>query len=254
MASDKRREGSTMKTMWLLVWLTFAGAVVAQETIPAGTVLPVRLNSAINSKNAQAGRMVTARLMQDVPLGSGMRLAAGSKLIGHILAATRAKDHSGSDVSLRFDTIRSSKKEFSITTDLRALASPLDVDQAQLPKYGPDRGTPKTSWTTEQIGGDVVYRGGGPVTAGSLVVGTPVANGVLVETLAIPGTRCEGEVEDKRPQALWVFSANACGVYGYSKLMIEHTGRTAPVGEIKLVSQKKNLNLRTGSGLLLRVR
>ncbi len=29
---------------------------------------------------------------------------------------------------------------------------------------GPDEGIASTAWTTIQVGGDVVYRGGGPVT------------------------------------------------------------------------------------------
>lgn len=244
-----------MKTISLLAWLAIAATALAQQTVPSGTILPVRLNSAINRKKSQPGKIVTARLMQDVQLGNGMRFRAGSKVIGRILGMSETTEHRGAIISLRFDAIKSSKKRIPITTDLRALASPLEVDQAQIPKFGPDRGTPETSWTTEQVGGDTVYRGGGPVTAGSRVVGKPVPNGVLVESSAMMSVRCAEQISDNLlPQSLWVFSAGACGVYGYSDLEIEHAGQTAPVGEIKLVSEKHKLNLRTGTGLLLRVR
>jgi hypothetical protein len=50
--------------------------------------------------------------------------------------------------------------------------------------------------------------------------------------------------------ALWVFSASACGTYGFDDLRIVHSGTTAPVGEIDLES-KENIRIEAGSGLLL---
>ena len=53
-------------------------------TVPSGTILPVRLNSTISSTNCKPGQEVKARIMQDIPLSSGMTVRAGSKVIGHI--------------------------------------------------------------------------------------------------------------------------------------------------------------------------
>ena|SRR5882724_2142208 len=40
--------------------------------VPAGTILPIRLNHGFSSKNARVGQPLTGRIMQDVPLsGSG---------------------------------------------------------------------------------------------------------------------------------------------------------------------------------------
>ncbi len=128
------------------------------------------------------------------------------------------------------------------------------MHDAQLPLNGPDRGTSEDAWTTIQVGGDVVYRGGGPVTSDHEVVGTPVrGGGVLMRVTTRPGSPCRGPLDSNAPQALWVFSSDACGVYGFSNLAIRHAGRTAPVGEIVLTSTKKELKLPPGTGLLLRV-
>ena len=131
----------------------------------------------------------------------------------------------------------------------------MDVSQAQIPESGPDRGTSEYSWTTEQIGGEVNDRAGGAVTHGSGVVGRSVADGVLVRVSSRPGTQCRGEVDgNDRLQALWVFSSDACGLYDLPDVVLLHAGRSDPVGEITLLSDRGNLLIRGGSGMLLRVR
>ena len=246
---------NTLLAGWLAGFLTLSTGLFAQNAIPAGTILPLQLNTSLNSRKSKPGQVVTARLMQDVPLPSGTRIRAGSKAIGRVLDVVEASNGSGAKLSLQFDTLEVSKRRIPMTTDLRALASMMEVEDAQIPKTGPDRGTPENWWTTVQIGGDVVYRGGGPVANGLQVVGAPTANGVLVRVASRRGTKCGGDFGgNNRPQALWLFSSDACGTYGFADLKIAHAGRSDPVGRITLVSQKRNFDVRSGSGLLLRVK
>lgn len=227
---------------------------LAQTAIPAGTILPVDLNTSLNSKKTKPGQVISARVMQDVPLASGGKIRAGSKASGRVLDVVEARDGHGAKITLQFDTLEVSKRKIPMTTNLRALASMLEVDDAQIPATGADRGTPQNWWTTVQVGGDVNYRGSGPVTSGSHVVGKPTADGVLVHIASKPGTKCRGETNgDDRLQALWVFSADACGTYGFADLTIQHAGRSHPVGQITVASEKHNFDVRGGSGLLLRV-
>jgi len=192
-------------------------------------------------------------VMQDVPLSPGSKIHAGAKVIGHVVELKPANGASGARVSLRFDAIVVSKQRLPITTNLRALASMMAVEQAQLPETGPDRGTSENSWTTDQIGGEVVY-GGWEVANGLRPVGEPTAHGVLVHVSAKPGTKCRGEIQGiDRLQALWVFSSDACGAYDFEDLEIVHAGRSNPVGEITLASEHGDVNVRAGSGMLLRV-
>ena len=86
----------------------------------------------------------------------------------------------------------------------------------------------------------------------SEVVGKSVGDGVLARPRE--GAECRGELEgNDNPQALWVFSTDACGAYGIEHLRIVHAGRTDPVGKIVLASGTQNVKLRNGDGLLLRV-
>jgi hypothetical protein len=243
-----------MKTMLLVGVLLLTAELLGQSVIPAGTVLPLRLNSSLSSKKSKPADIVTARLMQDILLPSGEKIHAGSKAVGHVLEVIAAKNGGGAKLSLQFDTIEVSHQKLPMTTNLRALASMMEVEDAQTPKTGPDRGTSQNSWTTVQVGGDVVYRGGGPVARGLQVVGTPTADGVLVRVASKPGTNCRGDLSGhNEPQALWVFSADACGTYGFSDLKIVHAARSCPIGQITLASDK-DFNVRGGSGILLRVK
>jgi hypothetical protein len=243
-----------MKRILSIGLIMFAAELFAQSAIPAGTILPVALNSSLNTRKLKAGRVITARVMQDVPLSTGSAIHAGAKVVGNVIDVKAANGVTGAQVSIRFDTLIVSKQRIAITTNLRALASMMAVEAAQVPDTGPDRGTSQNAWNTDQIGGEVVYRGGGPVADGLRSVGEPTYGGVLIHVSAKPGTPCQGEIEgNDRLQALWVFSSDACGVYDFSDVTIMHAGRTNPIGQITLASDHGDVNVRAGSGMLLRV-
>jgi hypothetical protein len=86
------------------------------------------------------------------------------------------------------------------------------------------------------------------------VVGHSTYDGVLAEVNPNEDANCRGPIEgNDRPQALWVFSSDACGAYGFPSLTISHFGRSDPRGEIVLVSERGPVKIRSGSGMLLRV-
>lgn len=246
--------GGLMRTnAVLIVWMVLSASLFGQE-IPVGTILPVQLNSSLKPEKAKPGQLISARLMQEVPLPDGVTIRAGAKVIGHVVAVKRSDHGSSAEISLRFDTLAIDKKRIAILTSLRALASMMEVFEAQIPESGPDRGTSEYNWTTDQIGGEVNYHSNGVITHGSTIVGHSVPNGVLVYITETPGAECRGEVDSNhRLQAFWLFSSDACGLYGYPDVSLTHAGRTPPVGEIKLSSDKGGFNIRAGSGMLLRV-
>jgi len=234
-----------------------AGSDHAGLAVPAGTILPVRLNRGFSSKTARAGQAISGRVMQDVPLPGGAKIPAGAKVVGAIVSVSSVRSGKQSDgiISFHFNEVRHNRQTAKITASLRAIGSLLEVAEAQLPETPAGFGTPYNWVTTRLIGGDVKYGVGGPVTdSGSATVGEGTREGVLVHVRAQSTGGCPGESEGSdRLQALWLFSAGACGVYGMPRLRIVQAGRTVPVGETTLSYQDGEVNLRAGSGLLLRV-
>lgn len=224
-------------------------SVLAQSAVPAGTLLPVTISNGLDVKHVHPGQQIRAEVMQSIP---GTPIKRRSHVLGNIVSVTHAAGQSS--MELRFTVAQAHGSNMPIRTSLRAIASFIEVQEAQVPEEGASRGITPEVATTRQIGGDQVYRGGGPAASGETIVGRPTAWGVLGEPRVQRGARCHGVVDgNTRPQAFWLFSTDACGVYGLSDIRIEHAGRSEPSGTIMLRSTDGELNLRGGAALLLRV-
>jgi len=234
--------------------LAISTDLAAQSEPRAGTTLPVMLTSGLNSSKVRPGERITARVMQAVSVTAGSEIPAGAKVLGHILRVETQQSETGSQLSFRFDRIVSKHREISTNLGLRAIASFMEVSDAQIPETGSDAGTSAYNATTRQVGGDIVYGAGGPVMAGATEVGRGIPGGVLARLTATPGSECaQGMTNPSEVQSLWVFSSGACGVYGFPSVTVRKSGRSAPLGEIVLTSTRKTLKVPSGTGLLLGV-
>ncbi len=232
----------------VLVWAVLGSTV---QVIPPGTALPISLDCTLDAKKVKPGQVISGTIAQDVPLGDRGKIREGSHVIGHVVAAGRNADGS-SYIRIRFDQLRAKHwADVPIMTYVRAMATPREVDDAQLPKVGPMINPLPAYWgTTYQIGGDAVWRGGGPVMHGQVKIGTPVPGGALVRLVSVDQPGCR--VENGGPEmAVWVFGSAACGPYGFfDELEIGHAGDNDPLGEIVLRSDK-NVHVPTGTAMLL---
>ena len=234
-----------------------ANEIAAQSSsasLPVGTILPVSLDKTLSAAEAQAGQEVAGEIMQDVPLPDRDKIRMKSRVSGAIVSVTQAAGGAGTQVSLRFDKIDNHGEIISIVTRLRALASYQAVASAQAPLNSANAGSPSYWANTVLIGGDVRYGDGGEVVnRQKQKVGKGVSNGVLVHIQAGPGSGCDGPINgDDSLQALWVFSSNACGVYGLPGITVSHDGTTAPLGVITLTFAGSETKLDGLAGMLLR--
>ncbi len=227
------------------------------EKIPSGTILPVVLRTTLSSDKCKAGQILRGKIAQDVPLPNGSKIRKGSTIEGHVVEVTPNANGAGSRVTIQFDKVDVAGQWVPVVTNLRAIAGFMAVLEAWIPEEAPSEGTPYNWLPTTQIGGDSVYGVGGPVMSAedtSKVIGKSTGDGVLAPVTAKSDKGCRGAINgNDNPQALRVFSSDACGMYGIDHMKIVHAGRTDPKGTIVLASERPRLQLRNGDGLLLRV-
>lgn len=88
--------GATRSSLCILLLLLvcilpFALLADGQWTIPIGTIVPLRLNGTLSSKNSKPNQRISARVMQDVPLQGGGKIREGAKITGHVIDVRPAK-------------------------------------------------------------------------------------------------------------------------------------------------------------------
>ena len=77
-----------------------------EVTIPAGTSLPVVLDTGVGSETSRVEEPVTAHLSRSITVGGATVLAEGSRVSGVVTAATRAAKVKGrAHVAVRFDSV-----------------------------------------------------------------------------------------------------------------------------------------------------
>ena len=141
-----------------------------------------------------------------------------------MLRVGRPNTTSGSEIEIKFDRVRVRGRDIPITTNLRAIASMMEVFDAQIPPIQNDEG-PRT-WVTRNVGAQTLEDEGEQGLAAERAASGPAARGVLEPMNRLPESRCSGTINSEQKNALWVFSTVA---YGFGdELTIAHAGRTEP--------------------------
>jgi hypothetical protein len=206
------------------------------------------LDKSLRSGKTKPGTVFTVTTTQRVPVSEETYLDRGAKLRGEVVTSTAGDGTAAHPAVLviRFTQLSYRGHTVPVATNALAVASRLAVDDTYLPTTGStDRFTSNpASWTTRQVGGQLVARSGwvGPVVAVGLhTVGSADYYGVYSlpeETDAV-----------RFPRAIGIFSTTAKGMYGYENgTTLESSG-----GAITIRSPKGRAVIRAGEGLLLEV-
>lgn len=242
-----------------LTLVLLISTIALTQEFPAGTVVPIMLDSSLNAAKDNPGKKLEGRVMQEVSLSGDQTIKQGSRIIGHVVSIARpgsskpasSTRHLGFSIVLRFDTIRNNTHTTPLTVALLAVASMHSVADAHLPINSTANLDPISQWVTRQVGGDIVNRSRGRVASSGGVGGTWLeGSSVKVRLTPNPDAGCPSGAGYDREQAMWVFSSAACGSYGLNNVKIASSGRALPLGEIELVSTG-NIVIRSGSGWLL---
>ena len=231
----------------LAVALLCSATLLAAQNLPAGTALPIMLNSSLD-KHSKPGAKIAGRLMQEILLPSNAKIKKGSHVSGHVVSVETTPGTSR--ITVAFDTLQDEKQTIPLNVNLRAVAATESVFNAKTPVDAISTYESAYGWTTKQVGGDVVFRGRGYIASPQGKVGRYDGDGAW--GLLTPAGDCLATDINHDEQALWVFSTTACGTYGLENVKIAHTGDSPPLGQITLESPKDIL-IRSGSGWLLLV-
>lgn len=170
-----------MRRLAGLLTFVLAATCLWGQQIPSGTLLPIMLDNTIDTNKSKPGEKISAKLSQEVPLPDGAKIKRNSKVLGHVVAASRPSSGHRASLTVQFDHIEIEKQVVPITVGLRALASMELVAQAKQPPPG-TIGYGTTSWDLNmgQIGGQIAYNG-------KKIVKSP--DGQVVGRVVEPGVR-----------------------------------------------------------------
>ena len=243
-----------MRRLFAILLLCLVGSCLWGQQIPSGTLLPAMLDNTVESDKSKPGEAISARLRQDVPLPGGRKIKRESKIVGHVVAVSPASGGDPYQMTVKFEQIEINKRPVTISVGLRAYATMELVAQSRQPaNANSGNGTSVWDLNLSQIGGQIAYTGQKIVKWNGQVVGRiPQPGWVLAVPMANPEFGCAGPGANTAEQAFWVFSTNACGIYGNNDMtLVSGLGGTGP-GQIVFKSPK-SITVRGGSGWLLQV-
>jgi hypothetical protein len=214
--------------------------------------LPIVFGDTISAAKSHPGDPVLARTTQVVRLANGKIIPAGTKIVGHVLAANAfVYDHTpyahqkSSELSIHFDSLSFDRTSMPLDITVRAMADPLASWHAREP--GPSDMDPTE--TVTQIGGDQLSRWQAEVhNMNGDVVAYNKKGGVYAHLIA--NGRCDSsDVE----VSVDIYSASACGLYGFTNISASEFGTSTNPSILTLVSTHTSPEIWKHSTALLEV-
>lgn len=239
------------------LWAQSANAVTNPRELPPQTTLPIVFTGSIDAAHAHAGDLVFAKTTQVVVLPGGETLPAGSQVTGHVVASnafvfdnTPYAKQKASVLNIQFDTVSTKTAKFPLHVYVRALADPVASWDARTP--GPS--DVDTNEAVTQVGGDILVPSQKEVRNGDGdIVEYNRHGGVYAHLIAASGNSPDGCDASDTEQSMNIFSASACGLYGFADTALQATGRTGEPSLLILSSNRRSPKIWKSSTALLEV-
>ena len=230
---------------------TAQGESAAGQLAPS-TTLPIEFSGNVSAKTAHNGDLVVARTIQRVRLTSGTVLPSGVRVIGHVIDASGfAYDkilyarQKASTLTLHFDAIEVQGQRIPLNVTVRAIADYFTT----LAAYEPKSTDLDSLGTLPSVGGDLLTPSHSEVrNHDDDVVAYNRRNGVYAHL--IPNGRCDGNSTEV---SMAIFSASACGLYGYANVSATEFGSAAKPSTLTLLSHRTSPEIVKHSTALLEV-
>jgi len=223
-------------------------AVAELAPLPVGVTLPVQMGRTLRAGKVKVGTVIEAKTTQRVPVSANAYLKPSVVVRGEVVAS-EAGDGTATHpatLTIRFNQLNYRRQTVPVMTRAVAVANLMYVDDTFIPATGgSDRGNNSpASWTTKQVGGDLVVRSGwvGPVVGLGL---RPVGSADYYGVYSLPVELPDGvEV----PRAMGVFSTTANGLYGYNR-----GSQMESSGGLITITNPGEAVIRAGDNMLLEV-
>jgi hypothetical protein len=226
-------------------------------SLSPGTTLPIRFVKTVDPGKVHPGDTFSAKTTQAVRLSNGKLLPAGSRVIGQVVNAnsfvfdkTPYAKQKASTLAIRFDSVENKDVRLPLHVYVRAMADPFAVRDAELPKAT----DLDPLSTTTQIGGDQVVPSQSEILSrDGDIVGYHRRGGAYAHLISSVGkspTECDGSDTE---QSMGLFSAAACGLYGFTDATLLTTGKTGEPSVLTLSARRRSAAIWANSEMLLEV-
>lgn len=218
--------------------------------------LPVELIKTLDSSRLKAGDRVLARTMQSVVLPQGSVLPKATILEGRVIG-DRAFHYDSAPyaaqtpatLSIHFDDLQASAGKLPVQAALRALAGATDVNSASRRQYHDEY---DRQGELQLIGGEQVSPWDGKIRSmDGRVVGYERKDGNHARLIGSALAQNADCTATQNEEAIGVFSADACGLYGLDQMVLRSAGGAQEA--IVLQDESGDVRLPRGSAVLLMV-
>lgn len=198
------------------------------------TALPITFTKTVSADKARVGDAVYAKTTQAAKLVTGELVPAGTEVVGHVAVAagfvydkTPYATQKESVLEIHFDALHLRGHDLPLRVTVRAMADPLTSWGAR-----EQNGADDTLATVTQIGGDVLSPSQSEVVnRNGDVVAYNRRNGVYAHLIA------HGSYDGSTNEAsMDIYSASACGLYGFSDVTVREAGSRSSPSRLSLVS------------------
>lgn len=224
----------------------FAHAQARQSGVLAvapQTTIPVVFTRSVSANEVKPGTPVLAKTMQEVWLANGQEVRQGALVLAHVVSAapfhfnkTPYAKQAEASLAIQFDSLVVSGEKVPLHVYVRALADPFATDAAVRPR--PTDEDPLSS--TTQVGGDIRTPSQREIVSqDGDTVGYSRRGGNFAHLLANGSAGSAGCDGTNTEQAVAIFSASACGLYGFTELSLNSTGNVTSEPQFALTSTRR---------------
>jgi len=235
-----------------LVWAQ-SGKAASTVPLQSPSTLPIVFTNTVSASRSHVGDPVTARTNQTVLLPNGASIPSGTKITGHVVSAvpfvydkTPYAQQKQSVLSIRFDSLQVGGELLPLNVTVRAIADPITSWGARTPNVN---NVDSSLHTATQIGGDQLTPSQSEVISSQGdVVGYNRHGGVYAHLIANRG--CDASSVEV---SVGIYSASACGLYGFADVTAQQVGSVAIPSTLTLLSTHTAPKLWKNSTALLEV-